>query len=108
MMRHKGSLSISNVTGHNQQIYTQQPRLSFLSRLSLAGILRRKPVRTIEGKVLPGTDLVGKCYCGDLSWTVKYYGRLTHKHGCPQREEPYCQSHPTGCGYRTTKGEATK
>lgn len=37
-------------------------------------------------------------YCGDLSWTFKQFGLLVHKHACPHREQPYCQSHPDGCG----------
>jgi hypothetical protein len=32
-------------------------------------------------------------YCGDLDWTVKHYGRITHKHACPVRTDPYCQTH---------------
>lgn len=35
--------------------------------------------------------------CGGLQWTVERYGRLTHKHGCPGRTDPWCQQHPGGC-----------
>lgn len=44
-----------------------------------------------------GEPLRGSCYCGDLSWTRRHYGRVTHKHGCPARTDSYCQSHPEGC-----------
>lgn len=33
--------------------------------------------------------------CGDLSWTLVKYGRLVHKHACPERQT--CQTHPEGC-----------
>ncbi len=36
-------------------------------------------------------------HCGSLAWTVEKWGRVTHKHGCPNRTDPYCQSHPDGC-----------
>jgi hypothetical protein len=35
--------------------------------------------------------------CGGLAWTVEKWGRLTHKHGCPHRTDPFCQTHPEGC-----------
>jgi hypothetical protein len=36
-------------------------------------------------------------HCGSLAWTVEKWGRVTHKHGCPNRTDPWCQSHPAGC-----------
>ena len=36
-------------------------------------------------------------YCGFLNWTIKRYGRVTHKHACPNRTDAKCQSHPEGC-----------
>ena len=35
--------------------------------------------------------------CGSLQWTVEQWGRVTHKHSCPNRTDPWCQTHPTGC-----------
>jgi hypothetical protein len=44
--------------------------------------------------------------CGSLGWTVERYGRVTHKHGCPRRADPFCQTHPAdtvlGCRPNTT------
>lgn len=37
------------------------------------------------------------CCCGLLDWTVQQWGRVTHKHSCPHRTDPWCQTHPTGC-----------
>jgi hypothetical protein len=36
-------------------------------------------------------------YCGCLDWTVKQHGRITHKHSCPVRRDPWCQTHPKDC-----------
>lgn len=36
-------------------------------------------------------------HCGSLAWTVDRYGRITHKHGCPNRTDPWCQTHPEWC-----------
>jgi len=36
-------------------------------------------------------------FCGSLDWTVKQWGRVTHKHSCPNRTDPFCQTHPDGC-----------
>lgn len=36
-------------------------------------------------------------FCGALGWTVKQWGRVTHKHSCPNRTDPFCQTHPQGC-----------
>jgi len=35
--------------------------------------------------------------CGSLDWTVEKWGRVTHKHACPNRTEPWCQTHPEWC-----------
>ncbi len=37
-------------------------------------------------------------YCGPLEWTKGRYGRVTHKHGCPNRSDTFCQAHPAMCG----------
>ncbi len=37
-------------------------------------------------------------HCGPLDWTTHRYGRITHKHNCPHREDVYCQAHPSMCG----------
>lgn len=34
-------------------------------------------------------------YCGWLDWTVRAYGRVTHKESCPQRTDPWHQGDPT-------------
>lgn len=36
-------------------------------------------------------------FCGWLGWTVEEWGRVTHKHACPNRTDPFCQTHPDGC-----------
>lgn len=36
-------------------------------------------------------------HCGNLSWTLKQYGRPAHKCGCPERTDDFCQAHPQGC-----------
>jgi len=28
---------------------------------------------------------------------VEKWGRVTHKHACPNRTEPWCQTHPEWC-----------
>jgi len=33
-------------------------------------------------------------YCGDLGWTVRKYGRITHKEACPHRTDPWSQTYP--------------
>jgi hypothetical protein len=33
-------------------------------------------------------------YCGLLDWTVRRYGRVTHKEGCPARTDPWSQTYP--------------
>lgn len=33
-------------------------------------------------------------YCGTLAWTVRNYGRVTHKEGCPNRTDPWHQGNP--------------
>lgn len=33
-------------------------------------------------------------YCGDLEWTVRQYGRLTHKEACPYRKDSWSQTYP--------------
>jgi predicted HAD superfamily Cof-like phosphohydrolase len=35
--------------------------------------------------------------CGDLGWTLRGHGRITHRHACPTRTDPFCQSHLKGC-----------
>jgi len=37
--------------------------------------------------------------CGSLQWTVERYakGVPVHKHACPYRVTPFCQSHENGC-----------
>ncbi len=42
---------------------------------------------------------VAYCYdhCGYLGWTFEHYGKALHKHACPRRARPFCQSHPDGC-----------
>lgn len=37
-------------------------------------------------------------YCGDIEWTAAQYGRVSHKHNCQHRTDPWCQTHPEGCG----------
>ena len=32
--------------------------------------------------------------CGSLGWTYEKWGRVTHKHSCPNRRDPWCQTHP--------------
>jgi DNA-directed RNA polymerase subunit RPC12/RpoP len=43
------------------------------------------------------TQIVCKEYCGSLDWTIEKYGRITHKHGCPNRTDKFCQTHPKDC-----------
>jgi hypothetical protein len=31
--------------------------------------------------------------CGPLGWTVARYGRVTHKCGCSERTDDFCQTH---------------
>ena len=45
-------------------------------------------------------------FCGSLQWTVEKWGRVTHKHSCPNRIDPWCQAHPEGCT-ATETGEPT-
>ena len=45
-------------------------------------------------------------WCGWLGWTVEEWGRVTHKHGCPNRTDPFCQTHPDGCPDSDNDGEA--
>jgi hypothetical protein len=33
-------------------------------------------------------------YCGSLGWTVREYGRVTHKQLCPHRTDPWHQANP--------------
>lgn len=35
-------------------------------------------------------------YCGSLAWTVRNYGRVTHKQACPHRTDPWHQGEPEG------------
>jgi hypothetical protein len=37
------------------------------------------------------------CTCGLLDWTIREHGRVTHKHNCEARTDPFCQTHPDGC-----------
>lgn len=53
------------------------------------------PLKRVLMRLVRGT--APKCYCGSLEWTVRHYGRITHKHGCPARTDPFCQSHRDGC-----------
>lgn len=41
-------------------------------------------------------------YCGFLDWTVRQYGRVTHKEDCPHRTDPWSQTYP----HRTAEQEA--
>ena len=54
----------------------------------------------------PATPEATCDYCGSLDWTKKQYGRVTHKHGCPAREDTFCQSHPDGCPPATPDADA--
>lgn len=36
-------------------------------------------------------------YCGLLDWTIKQYGRVTHKEACPNRTDPWHQGAPFTC-----------
>jgi hypothetical protein len=38
-------------------------------------------------------------YCGSLAWTVREYGRVTHKESCPHRTEAWSQTYPK-CEHR--------
>jgi hypothetical protein len=33
-------------------------------------------------------------YCGELEWTIRTYGRVTHKENCPWRTERFSQTFP--------------
>lgn len=51
-------------------------------------------------------------YCGVLDWTVERYKRpelypfnVVHKHGCANRRDGYCQTHPEGCPESVDSGD---
>jgi hypothetical protein len=48
------------------------------------------------------------CYCGELEWTVRKHGRITHKHSCPARTDRFCQTHPQGCQPRLPLTDSDK
>lgn len=65
--------------------------------LEACGVPKDGPDNGVDGH--PSTQLQPTCYgyCGDLGWTVRDHGRVTHKQSCPRRCEPWCQTHPEGC-----------
>jgi len=63
---------------------------------SFSGILTivRAALASESHPEAPETETPG---CGSLHWTVEKWGRVTHKHSCPNRTDPFCQTHPDGC-----------
>jgi hypothetical protein len=51
----------------------------------------------LEASAVPTEPVVEYGFCGSLQWTVEKWGRVTHKHSCPNRTDPFCQTHPENC-----------